>query len=61
MHYETGITESVEFWYKTANSSGIWAVNKPPAEPTPAEMTAMLTHPEVAYSDNPATCFEPDL
>ena len=54
-HYETGIRQSVEFWYKTANSSGIWAVNKPPAEPTDAEMTAMLTHPEVAYSDNPAT------
>jgi hypothetical protein len=54
-HYEQGITESVEFWYKTANSSGIWAVNKPPAAPTAAEMTAMLTHPEVAYSDNPAT------
>lgn len=55
MHYEEGIKESVKFWYKTANSSGIWAVNKPAAEPTETEMTAMLTHPEVAYSDNPAS------
>ncbi|HSB94461.1 MAG TPA: SusD/RagB family nutrient-binding outer membrane lipoprotein, partial [Flavitalea sp.] len=54
-HYEMGITESVKFWYKTANSSGIWAVNRPPAEPTAGELTAMLTHPEVAYSPDPAT------
>jgi hypothetical protein len=54
-HYEMGITESVKFWYKTANSSGIWAVNKPAAAPADQELTDMLTHPEVAYSDNPAT------
>lgn len=54
-YYEQGIRESVNFWYKTANSSGIWAVNRPPAQPTEEEMTTMLSHPEVAYSDDVAT------
>ncbi|UKJ07671.1 SusD/RagB family nutrient-binding outer membrane lipoprotein [Solitalea lacus] len=53
--YEEGIAESVKFWYKTANSSTIWAVNKPAAAPTAAELTAMLTNPAVAYSATPAT------
>ncbi len=50
--YEEGITESVKFWYKLANSSSIWAVNKPAAAPTSGELNGMLTNPAVAYSAN---------
>ncbi len=53
--YEEGITESVKFWYKLANGSTIWAVNKPAAAPAPAELTAMLTNPAVAYSATAST------
>ncbi|QTE22199.1 SusD/RagB family nutrient-binding outer membrane lipoprotein [Polaribacter cellanae] len=50
--YEEGITASVNFWYNHAFNS-IWDVNKPAAAaPTSAELTAMLTNPEVAYSSN---------
>ena len=54
-NYNAGITASVKFWYKLANESPIWAVNKPAAEPTDAELDAMLTNLEVAYSADPAT------
>lgn len=53
--YDAGITESVNFWYKKANSAAIWVVNKPAAAPTPSEMAAMLTNPAIAYSATPAT------
>lgn len=53
--YEEGITASVNFWYKQANGSSIWTVNKPAAAPAPAALTAMLTNPAVAYSATPAT------
>jgi len=53
--YEEGITESVKFWYKLANGSAVWAVNKPAAAPTALELTTMLTNPGVAYSATPAT------
>ncbi len=53
-YYEEGITGSVKFWYKLANASSIWTVNKPAAEPTSGELSTMLTNPAVAYSDIPA-------
>jgi len=53
--YEEGITESIKFWYKLANGSAIWAVNKPAAAPTALELTTMLTNPAVAYSPVSAT------
>ncbi len=56
--YEEGITASVNFWYKHANGSAIWTVNKPAEAPTAAELNDMLTHPEVAYSADPATALE---
>lgn len=52
--YEQGITESVKFWYKTANGSSIWVVNKPAAAPTTGELAAMLANPGIAYDANPA-------
>lgn len=54
-YYEEGITSSVKFWYKLANGSAVWLVNKPAATPAPADLTAMLTNPAVAYSATPAT------
>lgn len=53
--YNEGITESVKFWYKHANGSAIWTVNRPAAEPTSLELDGMLTDANVAYSNNPAT------
>lgn len=52
--YEEGITESVKFWYKLANASSIWAVNKPAAAPTSGELSTMLNNPAIAYSATPA-------
>ncbi len=53
--YLEGVTASVNFWYKQAFNS-IWDVNKPATEePTPADLTAMLTNTEVAYSGNAAS------
>jgi hypothetical protein len=53
--YLEGITASVNFWYKHAFNS-IWDVNKPTTEvPDPADLNAMLTNPEVAYSADAAT------
>lgn len=51
--YKEGITSSIKFWYKLANGSSVWAVNKPAAAPSNAELTAMLSNPEVAYSASP--------
>ena len=48
-HYEQGITESVKFWYKTANASSVWMVNKPAAAPTALELSTMMANTEVAY------------
>lgn len=45
----------MKFWYKLANGSAVWTVNKPAAAPAPADLTAMLTNPAVAYSATPAT------
>ncbi len=53
--YNEGITESVNFWYKWANGSSIFTVNRPAAAPTTVEMDAMLANPNVAYSATPAT------
>jgi hypothetical protein len=53
--YEEGITSSVKFWYKLANGSAVWVVNKPAATPDAAALTAMLANPEVSYSATPAT------
>lgn len=52
--YEEGITASVKFWYKLANGSAIWTVNKPAATPDPASLKAMLSNPAVAYAATPA-------
>ncbi|AOW10288.1 SusD/RagB family nutrient-binding outer membrane lipoprotein [Flavobacterium gilvum] len=56
--YEAGITESVNFWYKRANSAAIWVVNKPAAAPTPLEMTTMLSNPAIAYNASPAIALD---
>lgn len=53
--YDEGVTESVKFWYKLANGSSIWVVNKPAAAPTVVELNAMMANPAVAYSALPAT------
>lgn len=53
--YEEAITASVNFWYKKANESSIWVVNKPAAAPTAAELNGMLSNPAVAYSADAAT------
>jgi hypothetical protein len=53
--YEEGVTESVKYWYKTANGSGVWSVGKPDASPTAAELDKMLKNPGVAYSSTAAT------
>lgn len=53
--YKDGIIASVKFWYKLANGSGVWVVNKPAAAPTAGELNTMLTNPAVAYSATPAT------
>lgn len=53
--YEEGITSSVKFWYKQANASEVWVVNKPAATPDPASLAAMLANPAVALSSTPAT------
>lgn len=53
--YEEGITESVKFWYKMANGSSIWTVNKPPVAPLSVDLTAMLANPAVAYNANAST------
>lgn len=53
--YEDGISSSVRFWYKIANRSTVWTVNKPAATPTPASLTTMLANPAVAYSATPTT------
>jgi hypothetical protein len=49
-YYEEGVTESVKFWYKLANGSSIWTVDKPAAAPTTGELNTMLTNSAVAYS-----------
>jgi hypothetical protein len=53
--YDEGVSESVKFWYKLANGSSIWAVNKPAASPTALELTTMLANPGVSYSAIQAT------
>ena len=57
-YYIEGIKASVKYWYKIANESPVWVVNKPDPEPTDAEMTAMLEDPEIAYSTDPVTALE---
>lgn len=52
--YLEGITASVKYWYKLANASAVWVVNRPAEEPTDAELTDMLTNENVAYSADPA-------
>lgn len=54
-NYEEGITESVKFWYKLANATATWTVNKPPAAPTAEELSDMLSNPGVAYGADAAT------
>lgn len=48
--YNAGITASVNMWKAIAYNSSVWVVNKP-ASPTatPAELSALLTNPVVAY------------
>jgi hypothetical protein len=57
-NYEAGITESVKFWFKTANGSGIWAVNKPAATPSSEEMSTLMNNPQVAFSSDAATALK---
>ncbi|RQP13721.1 SusD/RagB family nutrient-binding outer membrane lipoprotein [Parapedobacter defluvii] len=52
--YEDGIISSVKMWYKLANASAVWVVNKPAAAPTPAELNVMMSNPAIAYNTNPA-------
>lgn len=51
--YLAGITASVNFWYNIAHSTNTthddWAAVAPPL-PTPTQMTALLTHPKVAFT-----------
>lgn len=54
-YYLEAITASVNYWYKLANASPVWAVNRPAEEPTPEELNGMLTNENVAYSADPAT------
>lgn len=54
IYYEEGITASVKLWYKLANGSSIWIVNKPAAAPTSVELIAMLSSSGVAYDPIPA-------
>ncbi|MDY7394315.1 SusD/RagB family nutrient-binding outer membrane lipoprotein [Aureibaculum sp. 2210JD6-5] len=56
--YNEGITASVNYWYKVANESANWTVNKPPAAPSAAELNGMLNNIEVAYSNDAATALE---
>lgn len=53
-NYESGVIESVKFWFKTANGSSIWAVNKPAAEPTSEELSAMMSNPQIAFKADAA-------
>jgi len=49
--YEAGITSSITFWNTMAYTSSIWVVNKPvAATPNPADITAVLTNPKVAFN-----------
>ncbi|MFB2119557.1 SusD/RagB family nutrient-binding outer membrane lipoprotein [Parapedobacter sp. 2B3] len=52
--YNEGITSSVKFWYKLANGSSVWTVNRPAPAPSDAELLTMLSNPAVAYSAAPS-------
>lgn len=54
-NYETGISESVKFWYNLANGTATWTVNKPPATPPADELAGMLADPGVAYGADATT------
>jgi len=50
--YTAGVTASLTFWKNMAYNSSVWVVNKPTsATPTPAELTAVLTNPKVAFTN----------
>ncbi len=46
--YEAGLKASVDFWYAYTQLSSIWSAK--PTPPTPAQMTAFVTNPAVAYN-----------
>ncbi|MCD8540878.1 MAG: SusD/RagB family nutrient-binding outer membrane lipoprotein [Leadbetterella sp.] len=49
--YEAGIRASVDMWKSVAFNSEVWTVGKPAsATATPAEISAMLASPKVAYN-----------
>jgi hypothetical protein len=49
--YEAGVTASITFWTSAAFNSSVWVVNKPAsATPNPADITAVLTNPKVAFN-----------
>jgi hypothetical protein len=49
--YQAGVTASLTFWKNMAFNSSVWVVNKPAsATPTPAEISAVLTNPKVAFN-----------
>lgn len=53
--YEAGVTASLTFWKNMAFNSSVWVVNKPAsATPTPAEISAVLTNPKVAFNSTNA-------
>src|SRR5207244_2297585 len=55
--YNAGITASVNMWTGIAFNTPLWVVNKPAAATaSPAELSALLTNPTIAYNTgNPAT------
>lgn len=48
--YEAGLRSSVDFWYGYTKNSSFWGGSVKPTPPTPAQMTAFLTHPKVLYN-----------
>jgi hypothetical protein len=46
--YEAGITSSVNFWYLYAKNSSAWTIK--PTDPTPLQITTLLTAPNVLYN-----------
>ncbi len=48
--YETGIKQSIKFWYFIVGYCDIWTVEVP-VEPTNAEIDAFIAHPVVEWQD----------
>jgi len=54
--YDAGITASVNMWTGIAYNSSVWVVNKPAANTAPpAQISTLLSNPEVAYNTGSTT------